>query len=459
MTRSGPPASRPAFESWRTATPGKVALALSARNASELRAKARRQAQSLAESPARIAVACDRANGARRPGPHRFVAIGDSRTALAQQLAGCAAGATGEGAMAGVVPVPADPRVVFLFTGIGAEFAGMGRELFATEPVFRRRLEECDAIYRSLTNRPLLSTAQPPFGADSPLAETHFTQPAVLAVELALAELWRSWGVEPAALMGHSLGEDAAACVAGVISVADVMRLVTARAELMAALPPGGAMVAVFAEEAVVRQIAAPWPPAVAIAAVNAPDSVVIAGNEAAVDAVVTRCTREHIRVRPLKVTRAFHSALMDPMLPAFQRIAARTPLDRGRIPLMSSVTGRWATSQELTDPAYWTRRIRETVRFADGIWTLYEQGYRTFVEIGPQPTLSRLAARTVRQAGASWLPTLTRDRRDRDVAVSTLAALFVRGVDVRWPLLGNQPDGARRSHLAPWSPAAGGWS
>lgn len=432
----GPPASRAAIEPLRSASPGPVALALSARSSSELRGKARRQAQSLVESSARIALVCDRANAARRPGPYRLVATGDSRTALAKQLAACAAGREVPGAHSGVARGPAGTRVVFLFTGIGAEFAGMGRDLFATEPVFRRALEECHAIYRALTGLPLLSSAEPPFGRGCPLEETHFTQPAVFALEYALSELWRSWGVEPSAVMGHSLGEDAAACTAGAISLADALRLVVARADLMAALPEGGAMVAIFADEHAVRRIVSTCRAEVSIAAVNAPDNVVVAGEAGAVDGVLAQCAREHLRTRPLRVTRAFHSALMDPMLGAFRRVAAAVTFRPARIPLVSSVTGRWATARELSDAAYWTRRIRETTRFADGIGMLYEQGYRTFVEIGPHPTLLRLARRSAPDPGAAWLATLRRDARDRDVTLSSLATLFVRGIDVRWPQL-----------------------
>jgi acyl transferase domain-containing protein len=409
-------------------------------------------------SSARIAVACDRANGARPSGPHRFVALGESRTALAQQLAGCAAGLSVGGAMAGVARTAAEAQVVFLFTGIGAEFAGMGRELFATEPRFRRALEECHAIYGTLTRRPLLSRTDAPFGSDSPLAETHFTQPAVFALEYALAELWRSWGVEPAAVMGHSLGEDAAACVAGAISLEDALRLVVARAGLMAALPEDGAMLAVFAEEAIVNRLIASRRRGLAIAAINAPDNVVVAGDRAAVNALIAECARTHVRTRPLRVTRAFHSALMNPMLDAFQRIAARVAFRPARIPLMSSVTGRWAEGRELADPAYWTRRIRDTVRFEAGIRMLYEQGFRTFVEIGPQATLLRLAARTIPDPAASWLPTVTREGHDRELALSGLATLFVRGVDVHWPALDGLPVRASGSRAPRW-PSAEVWS
>jgi acyl transferase domain-containing protein len=424
----------------RSASPAPVALALSAASAAQLRDRARRQARSLVDSSARIALACDRVNGVRHPGPHRLVAIGQSRTDLARQLAACATGRTGAGSIAGVSRGPAEARVVFLFTGIGAECPGMGRDLFASEPVFRRALEQCDAIYRSLTGRKLLSSADPPFGPDCPLEETHFTQPAVFALEYALTALWRSWGVEPAAVLGHSLGEDAAACAAGVISLADALRLVTARAELMSALPEGGAMVAIFADEAEVRRLAAPWRGEVSIAAVNAPDNVVVAGGAAAVDAVVARCASGHLRTRALRVTRAFHSALMDPMLGAFRRVASAARFHQARVPLVSSLTGRWATSRELSDPDYWTRRIRETMRFADGIRMLHEQGFRTFVEIGPHPTLLRLARRSAPGRDAAWIPTMRRDASERDVTLESLAALFVRGIDVRWPRLDRLP-------------------
>ena len=214
------------------------------------------------------------------------------------------------------------PEVVFLFTGQGAQYAGMGRQLYETQPIFRRTIDTCDEILRSYLDRSLVSVLYPKSGEASPLDETAFTQPALFALEYALAELWRSWGVQPAAVMGHSVGEYAAACVAGVFSLEDGLKLIAERGRLMQALPERGKMAAVLADEARTAKAIAGHLRELSIAAVNGPENVVISGTEQAVQAAVASLEAEGIQSVSLNVSHAFHSPLMEPMLDAFSKAA-----------------------------------------------------------------------------------------------------------------------------------------
>ncbi|MBL8975971.1 MAG: acyltransferase domain-containing protein, partial [Myxococcales bacterium] len=265
------------------------------------------------------------------------------------------------------------------------------------------------------------------------LAETVYTQPALFAVEWALAALWRSWGVEPAAVLGHSLGEYVAAAVAGVLSLADALRLVATRATAMQALPPGGAMEAVFADEpTVAAAIAKAGHGRVAIAAINGPAEVVISGAAEAVAAVADLlAARGHGR-RRLNVAHAFHSPLIEPALAALERAAGEVALAVPRIPLVSNLTGRLARD-ELTRPAYYREHARAPVRFHDGLRTLHAQGIDLFLEIGPAPVLAGMGRRSLPDGAALFLASLRQNHDPWATLLTSLGALFVRGVRVDW--------------------------
>jgi acyl transferase domain-containing protein/acyl carrier protein len=341
----------------------------------------------------------------------------------------------------------ARPRIAFLFTGQGAQYAGMGRALYESCPPFRQALDRCAQGLAAQLDRPLTALLYPEAGAESRLDETRYTQPALFALEYALAETWRAWGVTPALVLGHSVGEYAAACVAGVLSLDDALAAIAARGRLMQALPAGGAMAAVFADEATVARAIAPHAATLALAAVNGPDSVVVSGDGAALAAVLERLRADGVKSQALTVSHAFHSPLMDPMLDAFEAVVAGTTRQRPRIPLVSNVTGRVAGADELTDARYWRRHVRQPVRFADGVGALHAAGAEVFVEIGPAPTLLGLARRCLPEVPGPWLPSLRKGRDDWAQMLETLGALHVEGVEVDWAAF-DRPYGRRRVAL-----------
>jgi acyl transferase domain-containing protein len=351
---------------------------------------------------------------------HRAVLVGGDREALLAQLAGVvSAPVVGRARSVG--------KTVWVFPGQGSQLLGMGRQLCERFAVFAAAFDEVAAAVDGQLRVPLREVM---WGADAQLLQdTEFAQPALFAVEVALAALWGSWGVSPDVVMGHSVGEIAAACVAGVLSLSDAARLVVVRGRLMARLAAGGVMVAVAAGEAEVAPLLGAG---VAIAAVNGPEAVVISGARAGVDAVVDRLVRAGRRVQRLAVSHAFHSPLMEPMLAEFARAVADVSVGAARVEVVSNLTGQRAGAGYGSGP-YWVRHVREPVRFCQGVRAAQALGGGVFLELGPGAALSAAVQASVIGEQVSSVVTMPQGRPEVDAVLEAAGQLFTAGVDLDW--------------------------
>ncbi len=346
---------------------------------------------------------------------------------LVRQLDVAIAG--GESGLSGRAP-PRPPRVAFLFTGQGAQYAGMGRALYDRWPAFRDALDRAGAALADHVEPRLLDVL---FGdATDRLARTDFTQPALFAFEFALSELVASFGIEPDWMIGHSVGEYAAACRAGVFSLDDAARLIAARGRFMVERTVPGAMIAVAAAAADVEDRVAAQRNLLSIAAINGPASVVVSGDANAIDALAADLASGGVAVKRLDVSHAFHSPLMDPMLESFAAVARTVSYHAPASGFISNLDPGPATAAIAT-PDYWIRHVREPVRFEAGIHALVREGVDVLIEIGPSPTLLGMARRFVAAPGLAWLPLLRRGDDDGIELSKTLAEAYVRGVPLEW--------------------------
>lgn len=452
-------------------------LTLSAKNDDALHALAQVYSAYLAAHPAvPLAAICFTANTGRSHHAHRLGVVAATPTEMAAKLTAFHSGAT-DAVTHGVITQWRKPKIAFLFTGQGAQYVDMGRQLYATQPVFRQALDQCDALLRPLLG---LSILQVLYSEDrgqrtedrglsledeldgarpALLDQTTYTQPALFALEYALAQVWLSWGVQPDWVMGHSVGEYVAACIAGVFSLEDGLKLIAARGRLMGALPQEGKMVVVAATAEQVATAVAPYAQEVSIAAINGPQNVVISGRAPAVDAVVATFQAHGVKTTALSVSHAFHSPCMEPMLAEFAEVARTISYTAPRLKLISNLTGEVAGSAIAT-PDYWVQHVRRPVQFAASMAYLLRQPCDVFLECGPKPTLLGMGRQCFEataesqqdkeqgaQAFPLWLPSLRPGQAEEPVLLNSLAALYGRGVALDWTRVVHEP-APRKVHL-----------
>ncbi|MFI7647995.1 type I polyketide synthase, partial [Micromonospora sp. NPDC049460] len=415
--------------------PPVVPVLLSARSDAALAAQAGRWARWLTvdEAPRPLEVAWSSIT--TRPAlEQRAVAVVADRDGLLSALRALDAGEPSGAVVTG--SAAACGQLALLFSGQGAQRAGMGRELSAGFPVFAAALGGVCAQLDPLLPRPLREVLFAEAGTPEAelLDQTVFTQAGLFAVEVALFRLIESFGVVPDFVGGHSIGEISAAHVAGVLSLADAAALVAARGRLMQALPSGGGMLAVAADEAAVAESIAGLTDRVGIAAVNGPTSVVVSGAVEALDDIERAWREQGARTRRLTVSHAFHSPLMEPILDEFRAVLDGLTFAAPLLPVVSNVTGAVADAEEIRTPEYWVRHVREAVRYADGVAALREAGVDTFLEVGPQSVLTAMAADILPDDDAVLAVAAQRkDRPETHALLHALADLHVHGVPVTW--------------------------
>ncbi|MBZ0255513.1 SDR family NAD(P)-dependent oxidoreductase, partial [bacterium] len=393
-------------------------LALSAKSEPALRELAQRYVAYLDEHPGEnLADVCGGANTGRSHFNYRLTAIAASRDELRDALQQVECN-----------EADSEPRIAFIFTGQGSQVLGMGRDLFETNDVFRKTIEACDEILRGPLGESLIDCLYQSSGER--IHQTGMAQPALFALAYGLCEVWSSHGIQPRIVLGHSVGEYAAACAAGVMAWDDGLRLIAERGRLMQALPSGGGMTALLAPTAQVEDLLAKYEGRVSLAALNGPRNTVVSGSVELLGDLEQRAEAKGVAARRLQTSHAFHSALMGPMLDTFEAFAKTIDFHAPQAALVSNLTGREET---VIDAAYWRRHLREPVRFADGVRRLCELGVDAAVEIGPQPVLSGMARYCVDNSAVEWLPSLRRGEPDWKPLLQSLGRLYQRGASIHW--------------------------
>jgi len=412
-------------------------LTLSAKNEEALKASAHRYQQYLADHPEiPLADVCFTANSRRSHFNHRLALVAKDALEMGQKLENfCSLEKTKE------TKNPKkrkSPKIVFLFAGQGCQYVGMGRQLYETQPTFRKTLDRCAEILQPHLDKPLLEILYPsdldPEKASFYLEQTAYTQPALFALEYALAELWRSWGIEPSVVIGHSVGEYVAATVAGALSLEDGLTLIAKRGQLMQSLPKEGAMAAVFASENRVKAAIQSYETEVSIAAINSPENIVISGKATAIAQIIVHLTTAGIEVRPLKVSHAFHSPLMEPILDSLEQAANQVSYQPLQIPLVTNLKGKMLPVGETIDAHYWRDQAEKPVQFFASIQSLIEQKFNLFLEVSPKPTLSRLGQQCCQEKPATWLFSLAPPQQEWQSLLNSLAILYdAQGAKINW--------------------------
>ncbi len=405
-------------------------LVLSAKGRNALRVTAERYVKLLDEqSDLDVGELCAAASLRRSHFSHRLACVSESSNQLKTQLTNWLSEQETAGMAVSRQSSTADD-VAFLFTGQGSQSVGMGKELYETQSVFREALNRCAEILKSY-HVPLIEILYRKGPAEYTIDDTIYTQPVLFAFEYALAQLWQSWGIWPTVVMGHSLGEYVAACVAGVFSLEDGLRLIAERGRLMQALPAEGAMVSVMADVEQCRPYVEEY--GAAIAAINSPQSTVISGTAEAIANLIQQFEAKGIQHKQLTVSHGFHSALMEPMLDEFRQVAESITFQLPTLPIISMLTGDLA-SDEIATADYWVSHVRQPVKCLDAVKTLGTREERIFLEIGAKPILLGMARSCLPNVeDIQWLPSLRPNQAEQAGLLTSLAALYTQGATINW--------------------------
>ena len=407
-------------------------LILSAKTETELQELTTQYISYLESAPdEKLADICFTANTSCKCLKYRLAVIASSVAQMREKLM-----ALGSESMGVVESQDKKSKIAFLFNPQSYEYIGMGRQLYQTQPTFRQAFDRCNDILRPYLEKPLLEVLYPPEEMEEStqhlVEEAAYTHPALFTVEYALFELWTSWGIKPDLIMGYSAGEYAAACVAGVFSLEDSLKLVAERSRLMHQLRRRGAMVAVKASAQDVSTALAPFAGSVWISGFNGLKHVSIAGKTEAVSAVSATLEAQGFQVKKLNVSIPFHTPLMIPMLGKFEQVLREISFSPPQIRLVSTMTGKVVT-QEVTAPDYWCNQIIEPVQLFASVDSLKREGVEVFVEIGLRPIVWRLTSKDRPDNETLWLPSLSPTETDWQQMLTSTAQLYLHGVSVDW--------------------------